>query len=180
MLPSTSRGKGRNIFVAVFFTFTALFSLWALASSVKDVIKATAASTWPVVEGVVLSSQVQRGCKNFAYYLPFVSYRYTVERQEYVGRRIAFGANICSSESDAAKIANAYPEGKTIQVHFDPASPDESALNVSRTEAGTWPVFIFALLIFSISLPVAYHYIKLCLTSQSTGPARKAAQSGDF
>lgn len=175
MLPSTTQGKGRNIFVAVFFAFTALFSLLAFTSSVMDAIKASTASTWPTVDGVVVSSQVQRGCKNLAYYLPFVTYRYTVERQEYVGRRIAFGANTCSSESDATKITNAYPEGKTVQVHFDPSFPHESVLNVSGTETGTWPVFIFALLIFSISAPVAYHYIMLYLTSQSTGPAQKAA-----
>lgn len=78
------------------------------------------------------------------------------------------------------KIAAAYPEGKTIQVHFDPDSPDDAAINVSSTEAGTWSVFIVALIILSGSLPIAYYYIKLCLTSQSTGPARKPAQSGDF
>ena len=180
MHPSTTQGKGLNIFLAVFFSFTALFSLWAFTSSVKDAISASGAATWPVVDGVIVSSQVRPACKGLAYFLPFVNYRYTVERQEYVGRRIAFGANICSTESNAARIANAYYEGKSVQVHFDPDSPEESALDVSRTESGIWLVFIFAPLIFSISLPIAYRFIKLCLTSQSTGPARKTAQSGDF
>ncbi|MBK1679657.1 DUF3592 domain-containing protein [Rhodocyclus tenuis] len=180
MLSSTPQGKASNIFVAVFFSFTALFSLWAFTSSVNAVINVSVAATWPVVDGVIVSSKVRPACKGLAYYLPFVNYRYTVERQEYVGRRIAFGANICSTESNAARITNVYSEGKSVQVHFDPASPEESALDVSRTESGTWPVFIFALLIFAISLPIAYHFLKLCLTSQSTGPARKTAQSGDF
>lgn len=180
MLPSTNQGKCQGIFIALFFTLTALFSLWALASSVRDVIRASSASTWPVVDGVIISSQIRRGCKGLVYYLPFVSYQYTVEQEEYLGRRIAFGANVCTSENNAARIISAYPKGKAIQVHFDPSSPDESALDVSRTEAGTWLVFIFAPLILFVSLPVAYHYIKLCLTSQSTGPARKTAQSGDF
>jgi len=176
MSPPTTQGRALNIFVAVFFTFVACFSLWALTSSAKDFAKASASPKWPFTDGVVVSSQVQRGCKNLAYYLPVVSYRYTVERQEYFGHRINFGDNLCRSKSDAEKIANAYPEGKTIQVHFDPDSPEDAAINVSRTEAGTWSVFIVALIILCGSLPIAYYYIKLCLTSQSTGPAQKPAQ----
>jgi hypothetical protein len=180
MPPPTTQRRALNIVVALFFTFVALFSLWALTSSAKDFAKASASPTWPFTDGVVVSSQVQRGCKNLAYYLPVVRYRYMVGGQEYVGRRITFGDNLCRSKGDAEKISNAYPEGKAVQVHFDPASPDDAAINVSSTEAGTWSVFIVALIIFSVSLPIAYYYIKLCLTSQSTGPARKAAQSGDF
>lgn len=180
MPPSTTRGRGLNIVVATLFSFTTLFSLWALTSSFNDFAKASASSSWPVTDGVVVSSQVQRGCKNLASYLPDVRYRYTVGQQEYLARRIKFGDNLCRSKNDAERIASAYPEGKTIQVYFDPASPNNAALNVSSTEAGTWSVFIVALIIFSGSLPIAYYYIKLCLTSQSTGPAQKPAQSGDF
>jgi uncharacterized protein DUF3592 len=177
---ATTQGKGRNIFVAIFFSFTALFSLLALVSSVIDMVKASNASTWPVVDGVVISSQVRRGCKNMAHYLPSVNYRYTVKGHEYVGGRIAFGANICGSESHAATIASAYPQGKVVSVHFDPTSPNESTLIEGRTEDGIWLAFIFAPLILAVSLPSAYHYASLCLTSQSTRPAQKGAQAGDF
>jgi len=165
MPPSTTQGRGLNIFVALFFSFTTLFSLWALASSVNDFANASASSAWPVTDGVVVSSQIQRGCKNLASYLPDVRYRYSVRQQEYQGRRIQFGDNLCRSKSDAERIVSAYSEGKSIQVHFDPASPNNPALNVSSTEAGTWSVLIVALIIFSGSFPTAYYYIKLCLTS---------------
>lgn len=149
MPPSTTQGRGLNIFVALLFSFTTLFSLWALASSVNDFAKASASSAWPVTDGVVVSSQVQRGCKNLASYLPDVRYRYTVGQQEYLARRIQFGDNLCRSKSDAERIVSAYSEGKSIQVHFDPASPNNAALNVSSTEAGTWSVFIVALIILA-------------------------------
>ncbi|WP_295006828.1 DUF3592 domain-containing protein [uncultured Dechloromonas sp.] len=172
----TIHGRALNIFIAAFLTFIVIFSLCALISSVKDFAKASASPAWPSTEGLVISSQIQRKCKNLASYMPEILYRYTVEQQEYVGRRINFGDNLCRSKIDAERIANAYPEGKNIQVYFDPTSPENAAISVSSTESGTWSVFIVALIIFGASSPIAYYYIKLCLTSQSTGPARKAAQ----
>ena len=179
MQPSTTQNKAVNIFLAIFFSFAAIFSLWAFISSVRDAISASGAATWPVVDGVIVSSQVQPACKGRAFYLPFVSYRYVVENQTYIGRRIAFGAHVCGTESNAARIADTYYEGKAVQVHFDPASPEESVLDVSRTESGTLPVFVFAVLIFSFSSLIAYQCIRRCLTSQPAGRAQKAPQSGD-
>lgn len=167
MAQSTSSVNARDFLVGVFFSFIALFSLWALVSQVRDVVSATSASGWPTVDGTVVSSQVNPGCKNLTGYLPFIRYQYTVGGQEFTNHRIAYGAGVCSSKSDAERIVNAYPEGKTVEVYFDPASPGDSTLNASRTGAGTFPVFTIALLIFCISAPIAYHYIKLCLPSRS-------------
>ena len=167
MAQSTSSVKVRDFLVGVLFSFMVLFSLWALTSQVRDVVSASSASGWPTVDGAVVSSQVNPGCKNLTGYVPFIRYQYTVRGQEYTSHRIAYGAGVCSSKSDVERIVNAYPEGKTVQVYFDPASPGDSTLNASRTGAGTFPVFIIALLIFFISAPIAYHYIKLCLPPRS-------------
>src|SRR5574343_1945363 len=159
-------GRGRNFMVAIFFSCVALFSALALASSIKDVLWASIASSWPVVDGEVISSRLQNSCKNLASYLPVVRYRYRVKDREYVGRRIAFGSHVCGSEAYASRVTSAYPEGRIIPVHFDPASPEESTLTAGQAEVGTWPVMLLALLFLTISLPVAHHFARLCLPSK--------------
>lgn len=162
--------KGVSCFVGAFCSFLALFSFWALTSSVLDLIKLSGTSKWHAVDGVVVSSQVRPGCKNLSNYLPSVSYQYAVERREYLGHRIEIGAGACRSKSEATRIASAYPEGQTVRVYFDPEAPDESALDVSRPAQGTIPVITFALVVFGITFPVARHNIRLC-TAPRAGDA---------
>lgn len=109
---------------------------------------AEAAQGHETTEGTVLSSDVevvfdqQAGeRKNY----PVVEYEYTVDGQQYTNNRMYLQSGSCTpdetvcgvSEYDsnlqAVREANNYPEGETVEVHYDPDDPTTSYLESVRS-----------------------------------------------
>ena len=108
-----------------FFTAMALgaFSFFAYA-----VLEGLASRSWPVSDGVVLSSKVHtHTSQNHSNYVPKVHYKYQVHGQWYTGDRLAFGFSNRSRE-ETSDIVDRYTPGTAIPVHFNPNRPGESVL----------------------------------------------------
>ena len=140
--------------VGVVFVFTGLiFFIVGLINQGK-VKKAQA---WPVASGTVVSTEIKQhkstqktgrsGYRTTTTYEPVVNYSYTVGGQPYSGKRLNYGG-FQGAELAAQNKIGQYPQGSTVQVHYDPGKPQNSVLEVSA-DAGKvyWIVGIIFLVI---------------------------------
>lgn len=99
-------------------------------SKMRDTAK-QAAQDWSSTMGVVITSmvQVKRSYKNRSE-IPVVVYQYQVNGKPYTGQVIKAGEQYFSVRlyGDAQKTIARYPVGAQVMVHYNPANPQESAL----------------------------------------------------
>ena len=131
-----------------------LFGIVMLAVGGFNILGAQASSSWPTTEGEVLTSVVEKTRtksnrkKNRAIRIPspiristskptesysyeaLVSYSYSVAGEEYVGKRLAFGAITEGGQGRAEAICERYPVGSQVNVHYDPDDAGSSTLEV--------------------------------------------------
>jgi hypothetical protein len=105
-------------------TFYVLRSVW-------HVLTALESRSWPTTQGMVRDSALEedsRSTINRAYRAR-VSYRFTVDGQEFAGDRAYFGDSVTTSwGGPARKIAERYRAGHAVTVHYDPSRPREAVL----------------------------------------------------
>lgn len=124
--------------------------------------KAEAAGTWPSAPGVVQTSAVREkvesdseGDSETAYY-PEVGYRWTVQGQDYAGRRIAFGeAPRFAREAAAQAICARYPVGAAVSVRYNPDQPGEAVLESRKPSPFKAIVFTAVILIMTVAAGLA-------------------------
>jgi hypothetical protein len=99
-------------------------------SKMRNVAK-QAAQTWSSTMGVVIAStiQVKRSYKSRSE-IPVVIYQYQVDGKPYVGKVIKAGEQFFNVRlyGDAQKTIARYPVGAQVMVYYNPANPQESAL----------------------------------------------------
>jgi hypothetical protein len=83
-------------------------------------------------------------------YEPVVEYQYTVQNQQYTGRRIAFGANRFGHSQARSAVAR-YPVGSTVQVRYNPEKPQEAVLEARASGATIFMVVGIILLVIGIA-----------------------------
>lgn len=97
---------------------------------------------WPTTTGTVFRSGVaERGGR----YAPDVAYRYAVTGTEYQGTQLGltlFQSGTSDRAAVAARVAR-YPLGQPVTVHYDPARPARSALELPA-QAPAWPLLLGA------------------------------------
>lgn len=113
--------------------FAACFGLACLLFFFGIRHAAKKAMRWPVTQGEVVSSSIERiekreDGRNSVSYSAAVEYRYTVNDVEYHSRQINLGMVTSGSESAAAKVIARYPKGSAVEVHYDPKNPNNAAL----------------------------------------------------
>jgi len=115
--------------------------------------KAKASLQWPVAQGVVLSSTViehqdydEDDHRTSISYEPVVQYRYSVGGQDFSGNKLAFGANRFDS-GRAQGMANQYPAGATVNVHYNPNNPGEAVI---ETKAAGGTLFLIIGIVFLV------------------------------
>jgi hypothetical protein len=115
-------------FVALLFAATGLGSLlW----SSWNVVQALACRRWPVADGVIVVSDLQRsrGSDGAFMYRPEVTYRYEVQGRQLVSSRTQFGDRLELSWSrPAVQIVQKYPVGTRVSVRYAPDDPEEAVL----------------------------------------------------
>jgi hypothetical protein len=99
---------------------------------------AAASLRWPVVAGVVKSSEVaafrSKGGKQF---MAKVAYDYTVDSTPYSGDTVRFGnyaGALAKAEADVAK----YSAGAPVEVFYDPTKPQTSTLEAGQGGLSVW------------------------------------------
>lgn len=102
-----------------------------------------AASAWPKAMGTVTKSDIHRFEKRednsgsssrrtriVTQYMPIVEYDFKVAGKTYASRAIRLDTEMAGSEAYARKLAASYPVGKIVQVRYDPANPQRTALEI--------------------------------------------------
>jgi hypothetical protein len=114
---------------------------------------------WPKVPATVISSRVEDlGIKSG--YAPDVLYRYNVEGNEYLSRRIFVGSR-AGSKNWAQGLVTAYPVDKIVEAHYNPERPSDSILepgriswsNVYGATAGGILFILFGIVILLVGMP---------------------------
>lgn len=109
----------------------ALFASVFFFAGISKYRETRRARNWVAVVGRVTESKVRsirdRSSDTQAYTsTPLVVYEYYVEGTKYRGTKINFADKI--SGDDVAPTLKKYPEGKTVQVYYNPANPNEAVL----------------------------------------------------
>ena len=111
--------------------------LYLACIGVADWYIGVRSKTWPATIGRVLESTVERvpGHGRVAPgYTADVRYRYEVAGHTYLGDRTSLGRlSLGTGESAAESLVRQYPAGTAVEVHYDPARPGESVLQVGWT-----------------------------------------------
>ncbi|HEV2511027.1 DUF3592 domain-containing protein [Bosea sp. (in: a-proteobacteria)] len=135
--------------------FAGLFGAAALLFFVGHRRYLARANAWPVTAGEVVSSAVEQrrsteNGKTRTTYLPVVEFAYTVDGNRLHSRQVKLGLEVSGSESLAQGIADRYPAGAPVEVHYDPQDPSNAALE-NPTETN-WLLLGIALACFAIAL----------------------------
>jgi hypothetical protein len=95
--------------------------------------KARASESWPSVQGIVVSSTVERSSEhdNTDHYQASVVYEYAVDGVTYSCNRVSYGATRGLQEEAQAE-AKRYPKGKRVEVYYDPDDPDVAVLEPGK------------------------------------------------
>ncbi len=138
--------------------FAAGFGLAALLFFFVFRANAKEAEHWPSVRGKVLSSGTERiekreDGRTRVYYAPAVEYTYRVHGIEYHSRTIALGVQTSGSQRWAEKTAAKYPEGREIEVHYNPENATNAALE--NPTGMTWLILAVAVACFALALHTA-------------------------
>lgn len=127
-----------------------------LASTTRS--KEKAAASWPQVMGTVHFSFV--GTQHVATgsssrsstetrHAPRVSYTYDVDGKEFKSTRIGFGNYSRRSADAGRKVAERYPKGADVSVHYNPAKPSEAVLELSSSNTNS--TYALSLLTLAVS-----------------------------
>ena len=142
-VPQEARLFGRFARFALLLSFLA--GGWFFVQGGLDLYWVHASRSWPTVSGRVVyslaaatetSTRTSRVRRSFT---PYVQYVYRVEGQDHIGTRIAMDGNGYGEAYSRATVAR-YPEGATVQVAYDPGSPQRACLEpgANRGSAGWW------------------------------------------
>ncbi|MBS0292040.1 MAG: DUF3592 domain-containing protein [Proteobacteria bacterium] len=105
------------------------------------------AAQWPVVAGVVTFSGVRSQAVQFSgsqttMYQARVEYRYEVGGQAYTGWKLGLAPAAASDRGAAQAKAARYPEGKAVQVRYNPQEPGQAY--VENSSALQWIAMLLA------------------------------------
>ena len=128
----------------------ALFAALSLAAGVMLLLvarlpRAIASLGWPATEGVVISSEVaESGLYTDESWYPHVSYRYSVNGEEYTSEEIEV-IQVANSSTDyyANQVVERYPKDKRVEVHYDPGNPAIAVLEPGVPDNGVFASILF-------------------------------------
>jgi hypothetical protein len=121
--------------------------------------RAAAATRWMIVPGVVTRSEIaertgQSAGTPYSYFDPLIAYTYSVGGRTRSGQRLRFGAVSARSRKAAEAMLAPYPVGATIDIHYDPDDPDESALEPGTVGASMLAVAILSGVVILVGLAI--------------------------
>jgi hypothetical protein len=97
------------------------------AAAVFKLAEVKRASSWKKASGrVVRSELVTQTRQDKEVRVPRIEYEYAVGFHKFVGKRVNFAQVIAGAQAKEARAR--YPVGTAVQVHYNPAKPDESVI----------------------------------------------------
>jgi len=117
--------------VGVYITgpFAAMLFCWGE----WNVARGHASTSWPTAPGIVQESRVVESYlyRRGACYRLEVKYSYKAQGDEYMSERLQFGNTWLDDEDFVRRLAQKYPAGAQIAVHYDPKHPSSAVLDTS-------------------------------------------------
>jgi hypothetical protein len=98
--------------------------------------KAKAAEVWPVTPGQILSCNIEKHISTDSdgdttiTYEPKLEYSYSIMGAPMQANRISYGA-VRTNYKSAQKLADRYPVGSQVSVHYNPEKPTEAVLETA-------------------------------------------------
>jgi len=129
--------KARNPNLA---TLTGLMGLAAFLIGFAIWRRVSQAGSWPAVPGVVTLCGIEEvfdsvgtsgNSSRVSSFRTNIEYTYTVEANAYTGRQIRLGVATSGSKASAQAVADRYPVGAPVEVHYDPGNPGDAAIERS-------------------------------------------------
>jgi hypothetical protein len=129
----TQESSTRTILLITLAMFAAaiFFILWGG----YEIMAGYASKNWPLAEGKVTSSYVQKQVRSIKdsskkpTYYPKVRYQYLVGGNRYTSDRISFsGGEGGEKKSEAEAVVDRYPSGQKVIVYYDPNDPQRAVL----------------------------------------------------
>jgi hypothetical protein len=156
-------GRSSNFpggFLIIFITFwvgmLALFDGIILSQVFRE---RHARQSFAQTQGVIVCSEIVRNQgSDGPTYSAEIQYRFEVGGRSFEGDRYAYTAWSSSDRGHARKIVERHPVGSGVVVHYDPADPAESVLDVT---GNAFPRLLFIFLIPFHCLPAAAGYVVL-------------------
>jgi hypothetical protein len=139
--------------------FAGLMGLGVLLFSFAYWRQIAQAARWPAVPGVVTFCGIEEvydtvgsggSASHTKSYRANLDYTYTVNGNTYTGHQIKLGVTTSGSKASAQAIADRYPVGKKIEVHYDPANPGNAAIERSTASPLLPLVLALALIAFAL------------------------------
>lgn len=152
--------------VAWFFVVNLVYGLWKLRQQ-------TAASRgWATVKGKIVASDTKvpatHDDDDQADVSVAVRYHYRVGATDYENDRVKFGGRKRLTRMAAAELTAKYPLGRSVTVHFDPAHPAKSALELKATD-GFVGLAVFLIVFGAIAGVLTAHAIAGKMLMMSNG-----------
>ncbi len=121
--------------------------LWLWAKSLTS-------RRWPTAPGRIVSMELNLNPHNRLQGRVAVSYEYQVQGQNFSGSRVRFGDWLIYSAFAARGIAARYPQGKSVNVRYNPQKPGDATLEpVVTTILMLWlGIALFAAVTIGVAL----------------------------
>jgi len=169
------------LIVAVLVLLCATFGGYFIYAGKRNQRLAKESETWPTVDGTVLRSEVKSRIvrtkqTRSTTYTPAVTYRYAVGGSAYESSVIRFSDLSTANWRLAEDIVAKYPQGNTVSVRYDPASPSRATLETVQPGNGQ---VITGILFIVVPLLVAAIGAIVFRPSHDTAPPAAAAVEQD-
>jgi hypothetical protein len=98
-------------------------------------------TAWPVARGILRGADIVRVSvsttrRPHSYYEPRLTYSYQVGGERYVGTRLSYEEPNSASRAQLEHRLAAFRVGDSLWVHYDPAAPQRSTLEVGGASDG--------------------------------------------
>lgn len=113
--------------------------------------------------GHITHSAVRSGYRGGTYTTD-IAYEYSVGEKTYLGSRISAFEGASTNKTTWDRLADRYPAGSTVEVHYDPAHPERSVLDPSSEYLN--PLMIIGIIL--IHLAAIYIVFDLFLGPRQT------------
>ncbi|MFW9992285.1 MAG: DUF3592 domain-containing protein [Candidatus Odinarchaeota archaeon] len=146
-------------FLGLFGTIFVLGGSYGLYSTVKMIKEAIATYRWPRTDGKVTATRIDtESGDESTYYIPVITYSYTVGEKQYQSERLRISVDVSGREGWAGKMVKKYAPGKSVSVHYNRDSPEKAVIEYGLN----LPVIIYGF-IGLISLGIGLLVLWFCL-----------------
>ena len=124
------------------------YAIWCAIVSIRN-------RSWPEVEAVIVSANVEEEYNEGIYYKAKITYRYSVNGFDFIGSRIKIAEDMTySSPRRPQRIVAKYPKGTTLRAKYSPTDPSLSVL-----ESGPNFSIVMLFLVAHIIIVMAWNWL---------------------